>query len=1346
MNQKRILCLLALFLLTVSNLSAQKYTFRNYSTPEGLSHTMINCMIQDRLGFIWVGTSDGLNRFDGYSFKKYYSNKQDSLSLKNNNITALVEDGNGIIWVSTGNGFYCFSPLDESFQKVMFSGTEFNKLGEDLCVDDMNMVWGVDNSNVLMKFDANSIQNGEFIKLDSIINYKGRLHNSKLVYADGFIWVFSSAGIIRFDSKTMQAKIVSTEVKFESPRIIRKGKPGELYVVDWNMGVYLLQTDDLTLRPYLKEQILATTQNNMGITDINFKDSCAWVLSYPGLSKISQSGEIETFNTSSGYTRDYDKKIFFSSLVDKDGSLWLGTQDEGLIVVHESDNIFNHYSVNKGGMKKLPATKFIVDGDDILLSNLYGTFYGTKNQVSKVDGFQNIKKELNVAIAKYNEDEYLLFGKTKVIAFNKHTFQKRTIYETFNIQNGFVDSRGVIWMTHWGDGMEGYDPKTEEHFQIDVAKDDKSINVVFCIHEDTDGSLWLGTFGAGLQHVQNPTAKQPLITKYVHKKNENSISNNFITSLYGAEKGVLWVGTNGGGLNRFNKTDGSFHSYTTNDGLRGNVIQSIVSDVYGNIWFASNALTKFDIDKQTFIHYDKSNGVKSKYFSLNAQNTSDGYLYFGDDQGILYFNPNSIRDKGIPPLPVFTGVRLSGQRVQTRELYNGIVPFPHSVTYSDTITLPYYLNSFSFEFASLQIANSENISYSYKLDGFDQQWIQSSSSERLASYAGLPHGTHTLMVKASNEQNTYSQTRTISIIITPPWWKTVWFNIIVALLFLGVILLYILNLKRRNDKLERVVRKRTFELRKANENLEGERLVVEMKNKHLNDVLESKEKLINIVVHDFKNPLSGILGATELLEKESNNHKIEKIKKYSKVINSSASSLVNQMVSVLDWAQHEDENLQAHPIEMNIEVLVNDAINLVISAANQKDISIETQNNSLTNALIDPRMGSIIFRNILSNAIKFTPQKGSIFIIINESEKTIDISFIDNGIGIKEEVVSELMSGDSFIKSSLGTDNEIGTGMGLRMIKSFLEKNKGTLSVTSAERQGSVFLVSIPKGEKEIVRASSDEKKTPLLKKDTGYHGKHNKHTVLVVDDSKENIETIQATLEADFEVIHANNGQDGLNIVYQILPDIIISDINMPGMSGIELCGHVKKNKQTFHIPIILISSYKKKEVKDEAFNAGANDYIEKPFNTFHLLKKVESMLLLKQKIHEKAKNEIATEVFPDVSNSPENELLRKISQYVEDNLGSEKLNTNLVAEELNISRVQLWRILKKETGSTLGDFIKEKKLQKASAMLLSGKYRISEVGYEVGFKDTSYFSKWFTKERGMNPTQFIEKMSQSK
>lgn len=1344
MHNSKIIYLLFLLWVISSNLTAATYSFRNISTAEGLSHRTINCMLQDSKGFVWIGTSDGLNRFDGYAFKQYFLDNEDSLSLGTNVVTGLTEDLTGTIWLSTGNGIYNYLPATESFYKINFPDNKIIRQAEGVCVDNEGTIWGVENSNTILKMSSGSTQ-GKYVHLDSLLGIHEALFNKKIFWADGFIWIFNKKGIVRYDYINEKASLVPQSVSFKGARRLRRGKSGEVLVVDWGKGVYRLNTSTLKMNSFITPESISDSKDIIGITDVCYmNDGSVWITGFPGLFKVMQDGTIVKFNRSTGYELNYDKKVYFSIMSDNNNNIWLGSQDEGLFVISKQEGLSRHYKFLNDNFLEQPAVRFLIDKENLLFCNLDGTFISTEKENWEKGITTPITDLLSFSVAKYNESEYVIFTKNDVLTYNMQTKQTETLFKTSDLQNGIVDSRGIIWVTHWEQGLEGYDPKSGKKYQIDVDTIDKSSNVVFSLFEDSDGSLWLGTFGSGLQHIIDPTATNPKRIIYKYQDNKNSISNNFILSLHKDAMENIWIGTNGGGLNKFNIQNETFDCITTTDGLRSNVVQSVTSDLEGNIWFATSNITKYSIKTGKLSHYGINDGIKSKYFNLCAQTNSEGIVYFADNKGVLALDPQKQIEKRVPPKPLITNVRLFGKPVGTRQEFNSIVPFPKSVTYSNSIELPYNINSISLEFASVEPSEQINLQYRYILEGINSQWITTSAiNERSANYAGLATGNYTFRVQASTGKNNWSSERILHITITPPWWKSFWVRVITSLIVAIVIAMTILTrfkrLNRRNKLLEQKVADRTRELVQKNERMKEQQIVIEMKNNQLNEALSSKDQLISILAHDFKNPLNGILGVSELLNNEIINVKNEKIRKYITIITHSANSLINQMMKVLDWVQNQDEKIEAKPVEINIEVLLDDILLLEMSNAIKKGIQISTEFEYLHNAYVDPRMINMVFRNLLTNAMKFTPKGGNITIEIEEKEEYIETKFINSGKGITEEKINQILHTNEPIISQLGTVHEKGIGLGLRLCNTFIEKNSGRLNISNDTKKGAIFSVSLPKGKSIANKIEKEKVNIPTF--DSPILTDAKKLTILLIDDDPELIEIIDDVLNEEYEVIKAEEGDHGLRLAKETIPDIIISDVNLPSVSGIEICSLLRKNPLTEHIPILLISSHSEESVKNSAFKMGATDYIEKPFKPDFLKKKVDAILSFKQNLL-KNNRENPNIILPD---NFEDKTIQKVIEYINKNISEENLNSNTIADSVGLSRSQLWRILKQKTGKSLSDLIREIKLQTAASMLMSGKYRVSEVSDFVGFANPRYFSRIFYKEFNISPSEYANNFKKS-
>lgn len=1337
------------FFLITAMCIAENTEFANISTAQGLVHKTVNCIARDKDGFLWVGTTCGISRYDGYTFKNFIPDEYNSGSLHGANVWGIAEGADGRLWFATNAGIERFDKKTERFELVKLPWTNEETSIKSFCADEQGQLWVNNSSGSFVKIiPAATSYSIKKIDLPREAYSGGDSSVYKLVASDGVLWIARKSGILKFDYRRGRVQHVLKET-MSYCHFMKKVNDSIVTMSYLSQGIFVLNTHTGRATLLEHEMFAGKAKENLALYNATFAgDGTLWVGATPGLFSLKD-------NYVEYYSR-FDKQNYFEGGVvsctytDADDNLWIGTYDFGLYCLVNKRTAFKVIPrLSASDVYNTTVAGLVVFDDLSLLYCDSKGFYVCDN-IYQLDERSTAKLSDGFFPAVFPKTGRSCLLK---ISNNFHTFDATTrrIGQPFLRQpvfcsSAFTDTRAVLWTGMWDGCLFGYDAHGNQKYAFTASFLHTQNSTIYSICGDGSGGLWLGTMGAGLVHVKNPTGQSPRVDVYTHNKVSNSLSMNNILCLLNDETGNLWVGTCGGGLNRLNTSTGEFTVFTVKNGLRSNIIESILKDNDGNIWFGSSVLTKYDVRRKTFSHYTSSDGIAGG-FMLNSCGVSPrGDLLFGTTRGLLMFHPRDVVDSISVPAPRFTALRLRGLPVSVGDTIDDQVPCPLSITYLQELRLPFSLNSFAIEFASINYQMNHTFTYEYKLEGVDCQWVSSDSRSRQASYSGLQPGSYVFEVRALSGSGKYSPASRIEVIIVPPWWKTWWFSLLFSALLamvIGSLLWYRYRLlKRQNLLLEQTVKTRTGELLQANEQLLGQneqlrehQIVIEMRNAELNETLHTKDELIKVISHDFKNPLSGIIGIAGLMTNDENIANSHKNKSFADLILKSARTLYDQMMTVLDWAQSLNHNLVAAPVEMNIEVLIDDAITLYKENARQKNIAIIKQSEFETTAFIDPRMISVVFRNLLSNAIKFSHPNSSIYIITNELETSIDIEFIDSGVGIDKQKIESMFQKTASLTRSYGTANEKGTGVGLVTCKFFVEKNAGQLGISSQEGKGSVFAVSLPKGQSSVTRVQ-----TKVAAESNGEIAVATRPaTILVIDDDVEIRELVHTMFDDSFTIIKAENGNEGLYIAQNTLPDLVLCDINLPAKNGYEVCEMLKKNEITSHIPLLLISSLVDTHTAAKALASGANDFIEKPLVAQALRQKVVALLDYRNKIKQHVEKNIQKEQEALRPLDFESKTIKKIILLIEENLDKADLNTEFIAERMGISRSQLWRIFKSTTGKTLGDFIREVRMKKAAEFIKTGKYRISEVADLVGYADPRNFSKCFSKEFGMIPSDYL-------
>lgn len=1339
-SMKRILFVLFLVLIHSSGFT-QTFEFSNYSSSQGLVHKSVYSICQDADGFLWIGTANGLSRFDSYDFKNFTHSSEKQSALHGTTVYKVIEGSGQRMWLSTDAGLEYIDKVKESFHLVELPGIKGNVFRDNVNLDSKGNVWMFNTSVGILGYDSQ--KDSIFLKVKDFSSWP--VDKGFFIYQfyviDDVIWIVSNQGVAEYNYKTKHFEFFEKSKHYHCHKV-RLTQSGKLILSFMLEGVYVIDLKKRRGSWIRKDYIEKKIDNKTTIIDaIMENDSTIWVSVVPGVVRIcGDTYEYYNYNSKEHYFQGNAVSRFF---LDRNENLWLGTYENGLFLRKGNDNTFSY------------STRLYKDNvDKTLVTNLHvfkngSLIFGDSKGIYFCDDYKNlipgcakrIFKTSNPFLFPVNESTVFVSDVDTFYIYNSENNTFKRSHEVVGPSCAVLGNDSILWNGSWHGILYGYNLRTQQKYFLESKNFGNNNGSIYAIVSDSDGSLWMSVMGSGLVHIIHPKQKKPIIERYnAEGEGEFHLNVKNINCLHFDKYGNLWIGTNGDGLICRNKQSGRFQVFNASSGLKSNSIEAINSDFDGNIWFTSSVLTKYDVIKKTFVHFSYADGIKGDFVAKATSQSPSGEILFANSGGIYLFNPYKVSVSRTAEKPLLTGLRIRGIPVKAGENVDEEIAFKESITYSDLLPLAYKFNSFAIEFAGISFQESQILEYEYMLEGVDQDWIPSHSRNRLASYVDVDPGTYVFKVRSSYDTGDWSKPTVLQLKIVPPWWMTTWFKLTLAFIIIFIITAIVRyrfqSIKEHNVLLEEKVKQRTTKLENANLLLKEKQVVLEMKNEELGLVLSAKDRLLRVIAHDFKNPLNTLIGFATVLRDRIGKLKAEEIKEYIESIMVSSLNLREQMNNVLDWALAENQEITYSPIEINIETIIEDSVELVKEGARQKDISITTQFDYIHNALIDPRMISTVLRNLLINAIKFTPKNGSVAIIVQEYDDEIEVSVVDSGNGISNEALQAIFESDTAY-SETDTNARKSTGIGLRLSKIFIEKHNGRLLAKSLKERGSIFSFNVPKAES---KANKSHKLSKLAFKHKinkpSIDIKEDKDvTILIVDDDANMLKLLKSEFELYFTVLTAHDGNSGIQLASTIVPSLVISDVSMPQLSGIDLCGTLKNDEATSYIPIILITADEK--FMAEGYASGADDYMLKPFDVKELVLKAYSLLENRKRIISKSENKDTLFILPE---SYSDKVIKKILTYINEHYCEQEMDIAHVGDKVGLSRTQLWRKFKSATEQNLSDYIRNLRLEKARTMLLTGKYKVAEVAYDVGFTNPQYFSKAFSRHFGYSPKDCVD------
>jgi signal transduction histidine kinase/ligand-binding sensor domain-containing protein/DNA-binding response OmpR family regulator len=1334
--------LLAIALVTLSQfLKAEVFSFRHYKAEDGLSFNTVRNIIQDHNGFIWLGTEDGLNRFDGYSFKTYRNNKTNNLI--SNYISALYESKNGIIYIGTDQGVSTFEAINEKFALFNIATNEGVTITGEVnnIVEDKNgNIWFSTYGKGVFKYNPAQKKLEQYKPIiDKKEGTSSDMVNCIFVDSHNNVWAAARTkdALFLFDSANNNfypAKMLFDKANTNLGNVYKiiEDSNNTIWLGTWDQGLgkYNPTTKKITfhLSPAKPNGILH-------VHDIlEYKPGLLMVGSDDGLSIFNTLTQAHTLLTSSETDpSSLSDKFVYPIFKDREGGIWIGTYYGGVNYLPPSGQVFERYThskfVNSVNGKIISGFTEDKDGNIWIASDDGGlNYFDTKTGQFK----WFMPKVGQNSISYYNvhglcwDDDYLWVGtysgglnryNTSTGKFTHYTSNpndENTIDGT-SIYTIYRDSKKQIWAASMS-GINIYNRKDDNFTRVkDLG------TTTFDILEDDMGVLWFATWSKGL-YSYNPHQNQ--WTNYIaDPNNPNSISGNQLNCLFLDDKGLLWIGTSTG-LCYFDRHKKVFTQVELE--TASNTICSIIAD--GEVLWLTTAkgLVRYNKANGACQVFTQKDGLLSDQFIFKAGfKSSTGKIYIGTAQGFNAFEPkNIISNNYIPPVVV-----------NRLEIFNKEVEMANygstnaTATAYDEINLSYKDNVFSLGFVALSYNNPEKNKYAYKLEGFDKDWNHVTNQLK-ATYTNLPAGNYVFRVIASNNDGIWNnEGASLNVIIHPPIWKTLPAKIFYIILLISLIILLVRMFIMRTD-------------RKHREKIE------QLKHEKEKEVYDAKIGFFTMIAHEIRTPVSLIIGPLEKMM-ATNPHLPDGIKKDLNIIDRNSQRLLLLVNQLLDFRKAEQGALVINYMRSNIYSLLQSIYDRFSPLIDQHGIEFVLDCPDKTfDADVDQEFVTKMVSNLLSNALKFANSKIVLACRQNKTSALFEIQVTDDGNGIADSEKEKIF--DPFYQ--INPQHKSGTGIGLSLVKNLVDAHNGTIAVLDALPSGASFSITLPLRSGTIVEQNIQHHQlTSTLKKNGADDSDAlideiagtlpDKPYLLIVEDNTEMRNFLSDSFSSEYQIVTAVDGVDGLEKVKSAEINLVISDLMMPRMNGLMFCQALKSNLLTSHIPIVMLTAKADIDSKIEGLNFGADAYIEKPFSVKFLKAQIRNLIESRKSLRSKYAEMPFVPINSIAGNQADEEFLTQMNAIIENNISNIDFTIDMLAEQLCISRSGFFSKIKSLAGVTPNELIQVVRLKKAAELLSANKYRINEVAYMVGYNDPSYFSKCFVKQFGIRPGDFINK-----
>ncbi|WP_199119451.1 hybrid sensor histidine kinase/response regulator transcription factor [Pedobacter sp. ASV28] len=1358
----------------LANGQQQPIKFKHLSFREGLAQSPIAAIVKDHKGFIWLGSWKGLTRYDGYTFRTFNHENHNPKSISNNRVNAIIEDRYHKLWIGTSNGLNIYDPTTEIFKRVDIRDIKGGRnYISSVLNDSYGNVWTATFAGVKL-VDTNKWQLKEQAGLSdtSITSLANAVTFTLFEDKEKRIWVGSKNGPKCFDPRTKKllklptALSNSAELMAAKIIVIRQDKLGNLWFGSETAGLFRYDIRSNTLKLFKHSETDTKSLLSDWIRDIYvYDEQHIWIGTRNGLSIFNTIDQGFTNYAHNPLDPDgLNDSTIWSFMQDEASGIWIGTFAGGLNVYYPSNANFANIGErigNKMGLSHLVVNAIFEDKDGGLWIGTYGgginylnrqtgayKYYDIRNDQRQTrNGVKSLAEDANGNLWVGTLDGLCSFNKiTKKIDFYKFAITQGKFSE--NLINSIVPEQDGVWVGTNGGGLRHLRADRSYTTFVHSPQDKTSIsdNFVVALIKDAQDNLWVGTQN-GLNYYDT---KKNKFKRFVKRAAPNSLSNNSIITLFKDSKDRLWIGTEGGGLNYYNPITNKFYPLNEFGKLTDEVIHAILEDDEGHIWLSTdNGLYKlafknfnlpFKAENIDVTHYNADDGLASNQFLTNAGlKLRSGELLFGGINGLTSFFPNRIIKNAIKPKAVFTDFLIRNKVVAIDSAGS---PLKQSITFARQIKLKHNEGYITIKFAALNFINPEKNQYRYKMEGIRGDDWHYSGTQREANYTNLSPGNYTFKVMAANNDGLWNEEPiSVQITVWPPWWQTWWaFLIYAAILYVIVNTIY--GFLRNRAKLKR------------------ELYLEQIQNERQEELHQMKIDFFTNISHEIRTPLTLILGPLEKMLHNSGTNTA--IYRQLLQVQNNATRLMRLVTELMDFRKAESGHMKLAFSSCNIIKFAEEIYLSFQNLAEDKQIAYHfvAEETELYVYFDKDHFEKVLF-NLLSNAFKFTPEGGEISLKIRHNETWVTIEVTDNGKGIAPKNIEKLFT--KFFQVYNEEVSNGGYGIGLALSKNIVELHKGTIKVVSQvedlERRFTTFTVELPLGSAHLdpnlilpEYMNSDNPVHYYLQSQANHilvpyeeAAIEVKHTLLIIEDNLELRNFIRESFQQQYRILQATHGVEGLDIALKHMPDLIISDVMMPEMDGLELCRRVKSDERINHIPVVLLTARAAYIHQINGLEKGADAYITKPFSIQVLALNVKNILATKEANRQKFVREILLNPLPVEMETPDEKFLAKLMQIIDDHLEDPEFDVTAMVQKIGMSKTILYKKVQSLTNLSVADLIKTVRLKKAALLLAQNQMAVAEVAFAVGFNDRKYFSKEFKKQYEMSPSEYMSSKQES-